>query len=206
MVRRSLTGFVMLLASACSSASAPAVDAPESNAAPRVLVSAMLFDAPADGRAPFGSAAPARNVSPETPELSLYDLAKQAGARHVVAPTALAADGAVARMSIPSASPDDAADTPFGRYRLDITPHVDEQGRVQLGVDFDVAGTNAKTTLVVEDKQIVVLSPEALVDDRRIVLLVRPTIVRSEADLKAIADDLSERARRERASADTSSK
>lgn len=201
MFRRSLMGIVTLSACACSSV-APAAGGPEGRAHPRILVNAMLFDVPADGGAPLGSADRSRNVSlTKVDDLSLYDLAMRAGARHVAAPTALAADGAAARMSIPPSSSEDVDDTPFAGYRLDVTPHVDEHGRVHLDVDFDLAGKSARTTLVTEDKQIVVLSPDIVVKGRRVVLLVRPNVVRSDADLEAIRDDLAARARRERANA-----
>ena len=71
-------------------------------------------------------------------------------------------------------------------YRLDVTPHVVEAGRIRLDVDLELRGKNARTVVVVDDKQLLVLPTEIMLDERRFVLLVRPTIVHGHDDLEAI--------------------
>jgi len=175
---------VIALAGACSAA--PPAEAPEAHERPRVFVAAVLYDVPAEQKAPLISGDPAA---------SLGELALAAGASHVVSPHMLVADGAVVRM--PSAEPptstDDALEAAFATYRLDLTPHVLDPGRVQLEVDLELAGKKATATIVVVDKQRIVLAPEVVVEGRRFVLVVQPNIVRSDADLRAIHDDLAAR-------------
>jgi hypothetical protein len=130
----------------------------------------MLLDTPAGGLAALG-------VDPTT--MSFGAVAARAGSRQVVAPNVLLADDAAKRWQ---GAMGDVAPA----YRLDVTPHVIDRDHVRVDVDLELAGKQAKTTVIVADKQAVVLGTEVVIDDRRFVLLLRPTIVRSAADLEGI--------------------
>ena len=183
-LRSTLAAFAGLLVGACSSA-APAADAPAAGTTPRVFVEAMVFDVPADGLRTIGS----KDVA------SFGDLAAQAGARYVVSPHFLIPDDVVTRMSRPTtfAKTSSAIDAAFASYRLDVKPHVMEPGRVRLDMDFDLADRQMKTTVEVDDKQVLFVGTDVVVEDRRFVLVVRPNIVRSDADLEALFAERSAR-------------
>jgi len=180
-VRSVFAGFLTYACSACSSA--PPADAPDGHGSTRILVDAILFDVASDQNASIGSA---------DPKAALYDLAIESGARHVVSPHVLAADGGVARL--PSlASPSntqDAVEAALTSYQLELTAHVVESGRVHLDVNLELAGKRARAVVVVDDKQRIVLTPDVMVENRRFVVVVQPNIIRSDADLRAIYDEL----------------
>jgi hypothetical protein len=193
-----------VVATSCSSAapssSGHAAGPPEVDQAPRVFIDALLLDVPSDGLAETG-----KNLA----TMSFGALVAQAGAHHVVSSHAIATDDVVARLSdvgsaaAAPASPPAAAPSTLAGYRLDVKPHVVEGGRVRLDVDFELAGKKAKTTVVVDDKQLVVLGTEAMAKDRRFVLLVRPNIVRSDADLTAMLEQKARAIAAEKAAAAT---
>lgn len=196
-----------VVATGCSSAapssSGHAAGAPEIDQAPRVFIDALLFDVPSGGLAETGA-------NPAT--MSFGALAAKAGARHVVSAHALVKDDVVTRLSdigadsaAPASRPAAAAstlDAALAGYRLDVKPHVVEGGRVRLDVDLELAGKNAKTTVVVDDKQLVVFGTETVIDDRRFLLIARPNIVRSDADLEALLDEKTRAITAEKAAAD----
>ncbi|MBX3262072.1 MAG: hypothetical protein KF782_20475 [Labilithrix sp.] len=168
------------LAAGCSSTApagpTPTRAQPANEAAPRVFVEGLLFDAPPGGLAALGT-------SPA--ETSFGDLAARTGARHVSSFGALTTSDVVARL--PPADPGGAAPgDPLAGYRLEITPHVVEDDRVRLKVDLELGGKEATTTVVVPDKELLVLGTEVTIEDRRVTLLVRPHVVRSDADLSAL--------------------
>lgn len=172
-----LSGSVLAaMAAACSAG--PSANAPESAEPVRVFVEAMVFDVPAGGLPGVGVPAPST--------ASFGDLAERAGSRFVVSPHVLAANDEVARMSrpAPAAEATSGIDAAFASYRLDVKPHVIEPGRVRLDVDFDLAQKPMKTTVEVDDKQLVFLGTDVTVEGRRLVLVVRPNIVRNDGDLR----------------------
>jgi hypothetical protein len=178
---------VALLGAACSAVaptSSSRPDAPEAEMAPRVFVEAMLFDAPPHG---LGSIVAPSGFASSAPGFG--DLPRRAGAHAVVSPHVLVADDESRSVTgfFPPAVPSDAASALL--YRLDLKPHVVEAGRVRLDVGFESADKRARTTVVVDDKQLVILGTGLEVSERRVVLLVRPHIVRSDADLQALMNE-----------------
>lgn len=182
--RSTLVAFVTLFASACSSAG-PSASTAEADTTPRVFVEAMVFDVPSGGLTAVGGADP--NA------MSFGDLAAQAGARYVVSPHVLATNDEITRMSRPTtfSKAPSAIDAAFASYRLDVKPHIIEPGRVRLGVDFDLADKQMKTTVEVEDKRVLFLPTEVTVEDRHLWLVVRTNIVRNDGDLRALFDERS---------------
>lgn len=176
-----------LLGSACGSV-APVAEAPEPDGPARVLVDAMVFDVPADGfTMPEGA-------------VSFGDLIEQTGARYVVSPHALIADDELTRMSRWPAFSDqpNAVGRAFETYRLDIKPQVVEPGRVRLAIAFDLAAERVETTVELADEQTWISPTDVTVDDRRFVLIVRPTIIRRDDDLRALLEERSSLARARR--------
>jgi len=183
-LRSTLLALTLLgFADACTastSAPAEASTAPPEAAAPRVLIQGLLFDAPPSGLSSLG-------VNPAT--AGFEELVTRAGAHHVCSPTYLATDGVVASMHLPGAAERAASahDDPLATFRLDVKPHVIEGGRVRLEVDLTLGGKDAKATIDVDDAQSIVLGTDVAVDGRPYVLVLRPNIVRSDADLRAVA-------------------
>ncbi len=164
---------------AATTSNAETASATSPPAAPRVLIQALLFDAPPNWLSSIG-------VNPAT--ASFEELFTQAGARHVATPTFLATNDAVASMHLPGAAEraSSAGDDPLATYQLDVTPHVVDAERLRLEVDLTIGGKNAKTTVVIDHGQLIVLPTELVVDDRPFILVFRPNIIRSDADLQAI--------------------
>lgn len=153
----------------------------------RVFVDAMVFDVPADGfRTSEGE---------DETAMSFGELIEQAGARYVVSPHALVVDNELTRMSRPTSFSEqpNAVDSAFASYRLEIKPQVVEPGRVRLDVGFDLAAERVETTVEVDDKQAWITRTDVVVDDRRFLLVVRPNIVRSDDDLRALFEERSAR-------------
>ncbi|MBX3200160.1 MAG: hypothetical protein KF894_18640 [Labilithrix sp.] len=168
------------LAGGCSSTSSPAQTqaTPEPDAAPRVFVEGLLFDAP-----PGWPSAQGMNPA----EASFGVLATRAGARHVSSFGALTTADVAARL--PTAEANAAVpDDPLADYQLEITSHVMESDRVRLRLDLHLGDKEATTTVVTADKQLLVVGTEVTIEDRRFTLLVRPHIVRSDGDLQALLD------------------
>lgn len=154
--------------------SAPSA-APET-APPRVFVEALVLDVPSGGLAEIG-------IDPST--ASFDEIIARAGARHVSSPHAIVADGATMRP--PRSASRTAEEATFEDYELAIEPRVVEHDRVRLGVDFALDGKRASSTVVVASGQLIVLGTEIMIDGRRCVLLVRPNVIRSDADLDELA-------------------
>ncbi|MBX3217389.1 MAG: hypothetical protein KF850_35490 [Labilithrix sp.] len=180
MTRRALhvaLGFAIAVGGCSSMASPAQTEAPpEPDAAPRVFVEGLLFDAP-----PGWPSAPDMNPA----EAGFGVLATRAGARHASSFGALTTADVVARLPPAEASAPDAL---LSGYQLELTSHVVEGDRVRLRVDLHLGDKAATTTLVVPDKQLVIVGTEVTVEDRRFTLLVRPHIVRSEGELQALLD------------------
>lgn len=170
---------VGLTSSACSSSPAAPTEAREPAVAPRILVEAVLYDAPRDAQVPPLHA----NLA------ALPDVASKAGARNVVGAHALVANDEAASMLMTTDA--GAAANAFSGGRLLVRPHLAEAGQIRLEVDLQLGDKSAKTTLVVNDRQAIVLGPQIdLEQDRRLVIVLRPWVVRGEADLRAKLDEI----------------
>ena len=172
-MRPVLVASAALVMAACAGTEAPAHDA-DTRHVPRVFVEAVLFDAAPGAVLAHGAG--------DVASTSFGDIAVRSGARYVVSPHVLTDAGAVTRMSVSSPVPD----AELAGYRLDVTPQLVEAGRIQLDVDLQLRGKSAHAVVVVDDKQLLVLPTEIMLEERRFVLLVRPTIVRGRSDLEAI--------------------
>ncbi len=112
----------------------------------------------------------------------------------------IVADDAVMRMPRPDPEAKAPGD-PLDGYELAIKPHVLGGGRLRLDVDLTLASKKATTSVVLADKQLIVMGTEVMVEDRRFTLLVRPNIVRSDDELQALQSRKTQALREEKAKA-----
>ena len=171
-----LAGFLGGACTAPVSSSGQALSAPEPDVAPRVYIETMLFLEPPGGLGALG-------VNPAA--ASFGDIIALTGSHHVSAGGGIVADDAIMRMPRPDPDAKAPAD-PLDGYVLAIKPHVLDGGRIRLGVDLTLASKKATTSVVLADKQLIIMPTEIMVEDRCFILLVRPNIVRSDDDLQAL--------------------
>jgi hypothetical protein len=175
----------LLVTTGCSApAPSEGPTSPEAVRPRRVLLRAIAFDTASDGL-PLG-------IDPSSHDFG--DLVRQAGTRSVVAPQVIADDNALTHLSSigrepPSLQPVDGVDRALASYRLDVTPHVLGNRGVRLDVYLELAGKAAKTTVVLHDKQPIVLDNGASADGRRLVVVLRPDIIDKDADLRLLLDE-----------------
>ncbi len=175
-----VTSFFMIVGCGARSPS----DRPASSEATRparVFLEAIVFDAASEGL-PTAIEPSSRNFG---------DIARRAGARRMVSPHAVANNDAVAHLSPlgrkpASSEPVDGIERALATYRLDVTPHVLDDRSVRLQVDLELANKVGETTVLLHDKEPVVLDNGATVAGRRFVVILRPSVIRTDADFRAL--------------------
>jgi hypothetical protein len=165
---------VLALAGCASHGPAPAELAAQSAVAPRIYVEAVLLRVPNEQVGTLGGR-------------SLADLASRRDGSVLGAPHALLDDRRQAQFAFGEPSPSDGEAL---SYHWTCEPSVLNDGRVRLGITIAAEEVRlAHTTVVLADGQSVVAPTSAPGrPGEALVLVVRPEIVRSQEDLRAILD------------------
>lgn len=158
----------------------------EASGLPQVLVDAALFHAPPQAAA-AGSAGDAAAIAETIDALDAADV------EGVSTPHVLATDGVPAEISISDEH----------GVRLRVLARVQPSGEVHLALDAEhssatTAPARLQASVVVPDGQVaMVRAPAGAGDDRPLAMLVRPSVIRQQADLARIMTCKRDAARRQ---------
>jgi hypothetical protein len=172
---RSFVPFVVLVAvSACSSAppgsSEPPPIAPTAPFRPQVLLEALLVDVPAADRATLT-------------ERSLAEVARSPDAHVIATPHLMAVDGMPAEIRISSGHEPSPPS-----FEWEVRADVTLDGKIRIETTLDVGcGARTRHTFVVASEHTMTLDPSCPAEDARAVaFLVRPRLLRSQEDVRAL--------------------